>query len=80
MILVYQPGLILSQNQRYVSFVGHSSKILNFVLGWNRELVDENHTILAPSWHKRKNTYPFDEVSVSFSVRSIKDLNLGPSD
>jgi hypothetical protein len=37
-------------------------------------------THLAPTWHKRKNTYPFDEVSVSFSVRSIKDLNLGPSD
>lgn len=29
---------------------------------------------------KRKNTYPFYKVSVSFSVRSILDSNQGPSD
>jgi hypothetical protein len=40
----------------------------------------EKFIVLAPFWHKRKNTYPFDEVSVSFSVRSILDSNQGPSD
>lgn len=40
----------------------------------------ENRIILATFWHKQKSTYPFDEVSVSFSVRSILDPNQGSSD
>jgi hypothetical protein len=26
--------------------------------------------LTVPSWIKRKNTYPFDGVSISFSIRS----------
>jgi len=63
MILVYQTGLFLSQNQRYVSFVGRCSKIRNFVSGKNREPVDENHTCLAPFRHQRINLTGFNNLS-----------------